>query len=120
MVSVVIDAPPAPTNVRVSVAESATISSSPLTDIVLNILLLLFNSVEIPVNPVPPFDTGKVPVTLEVKSIEPSNIAFVIPDAFTCKESELISIEVSSTFTFIVLPDLVNPSPPIICPAPEN
>ena len=37
-----------------------------------------------------------------------------------CKVSEFISIEVSSTFTEIVLPDLANPTPATTCPAPEN
>ena len=51
------------------------------------------------VAPVPPFATGRVPVTLLVKSIVPANIAFVMPPAFTRRVSELISILLSSTFT---------------------
>ena len=72
------------------------------------------------VAPVPPLAIGNALLTLDVKSIEPANIAFVIPDDFTLKESELISIEESSTFTDKVFADLFNPKPAVICPAPEN
>ena len=65
-------------------------------------------------SPVPPFPTGNAPVTFAVKSIDPANIAFVIPDAFTLNASELISIDESSTATLIVFPDLVNAEPALI------
>ena len=66
------------------------------------------------VKPVPPFPIGNVPVTFAVKSILPANIAFVTPLAFTRNASELISIELPSTPTDKVLPDLANPSPAVI------
>ena len=52
--------------------------------------------------------------------IEPPSIALVIPDALTLSESELISIEESSTFTSNVFPVLPRPSPAVIEPAPLN
>ena len=45
-------------------------------------------------------------------AIEPANIVLVIPDAFTCKESLLISIEESSTATLSVALDPNSTSPP--------
>ena len=64
-------------------------------------------------SPVPPFPTGNAPVTFAVRSIDPANIAFVIPDAFTLSASEFISIEESSTATLRVLPDFVSAVPAI-------
>ena len=64
-------------------------------------------------SPVPPFPTGNAPVTFAVKSIDPANIAFVIPEAFTLRASELTSIEESSTATFKVFPDFVSAVPAI-------
>ena len=46
--------------------------------------------------------------------IEPANIAFVIPPALTCSVSELVSIELSSTFTANAPLDALRPSPAII------
>ena len=86
---------PPPSNAEIVLAEFAT-SIEPFA---------------IEVNPVPPFATGKEPVTFAVKSIELANIAFVIPLALTLNASELISIEESSTPTFKVLPDFVSASP---------
>ena len=43
--------------------------------------------------------------------IEPNNIAFVIPPFLTCSESELVSIELSSTFTANAPLDALRPSP---------
>ena len=61
--------------------------------------------------PVQRYHTGNATVTVAVRAIEPANIAFVIPDAFTLNASELTSIEESSTATFNVLPDFVSASP---------
>ncbi len=39
---------------------------------------------------------------------------------FILRVSELTSKVILSSFTFKVFPDLVNASPAVICPAPEN
>ena len=64
--------------------------------------------------PVPPLATGSVPVTFDVRSIEPANIAFVIPSALTCRASDETSIDESSTATSSVLPLLVIAAPAVI------
>ena len=53
-------------------------------------------------------------------AIEPANIAFVIPPAFTLSVSEFVSIELSSTFTAsdtspdVPPPDRPSPLTPVI------